>query len=466
MAHDKLMFAARMFVAALGFAVASAALAQSPAVSPKEAEEAKQQAAQQLVQPLNNQPLWSEVRTGQPQYTSIPGRETNVLVQPQGQTWRAVRVPLATVGGFLFALTLLAIAVFYVLRGPIKTHGAPTGRMIERFTLVERAVHWSVAITFVALGITGLILTFGKNVLLPLIGYTLFSWLAILAKNLHNFVGPLLVILLPIMIVMFVRENLFRAGDWAWLEEAAAACCRARTCRPARPTPGQKVLFWLMVVGAGITLCVTGLILDFPNFNQTRQTMQVANVVHMIAGARRHHPGCSATSISARSACVARSMRCAPATSTKRGPGNITNTGTTKSSRGSFPTQTCRAPRGNSRRDAGHRSNDMNQKQMGGGSATMKTIRAILAATFVVASFGVAVAKLPPAAPLTDAQKAEAKAKADAAADLAKQQQAKAEDRVAAQYFANMKAQGKVVPPPQMAAAPAAPAARESGGAR
>ena len=82
----------------------------------------------------------------------------------------------------------------------------------------------------------------------------------------------------------------------------------------------------------------------------------------------------------------------------------------------------------------------------------MKTIRALLAAAFVVASFGIAVAKLPPAPPLTDAQKAEAKAKADAEADLAKQQQAKAEDRVAAQYFASMKAQGKAVPPPQMAA--------------
>jgi hypothetical protein len=88
----------------------------------------------------------------------------------------------------------------------------------------------------------------------------------------------------------------------------------------------------------------------------------------------------------------------------------------------------------------------------------MKTIRAVFAATMVVASFGIAVAKLPPAPPLTDVQKAEAKAKADAAADLAKQQQAKAEDRVAAQYFAHMKAQGKVVPTPQLAATPAAPA--------
>lgn len=92
----------------------------------------------------------------------------------------------------------------------------------------------------------------------------------------------------------------------------------------------------------------------------------------------------------------------------------------------------------------------------------MRTIRAMFGAALVVASFGLAVAKLPPAPPLTDAQKAaaeEAKAKAAAAAEVAKQQQAKAEDRVAARYFADMKAKGKSVPAPQMAAAPGAPAA-------
>jgi hypothetical protein len=94
----------------------------------------------------------------------------------------------------------------------------------------------------------------------------------------------------------------------------------------------------------------------------------------------------------------------------------------------------------------------------------MKTIRAILGAALVVVTFGLAVAKLPPAPPMTDAQKAtaeEAKAKAAAAAELAKQQQAKAEDRVVARYFAEMKAKGKTVPPPQVpAAAPQAPAAK------
>ncbi len=91
----------------------------------------------------------------------------------------------------------------------------------------------------------------------------------------------------------------------------------------------------------------------------------------------------------------------------------------------------------------------------------MKTIRALFGATLIVATFGWAVAKLPPAPPMTDAQKAvaeETKAKAAAATELAKQQQAKAEDRVVARYFADMKAKGKSVPGPYVApAAPPAP---------
>ncbi len=275
--------AARALAFAAGLAVACIAVAQSPAVSGVEADQAKQQAAQQQAQPLNNQPVWKEIRSGEPQYTSLPGRETNILIQSQGQTWRAARVPLATTGGFLFVAALLVLGVFYVWRGPIRVHGAPTGRMIERFTLVERAVHWSVAITFTTLAVTGLILTFGKAVLLPLIGYTLFSWLAILAKNLHNFVGPVLVVLLPVMIVLYFRENLFRSYDFAWLKKAGGMLTGEHV--PAgKANAGQKILFWVMVVAAGLTLVVTGLILDFPNFNQTRNTMQVANVIHMIAG--------------------------------------------------------------------------------------------------------------------------------------------------------------------------------------
>lgn len=96
---------------------------------------------------------------------------------------------------------------------------------------------------------------------------------------------------------------------------------------------------------------------------------------------------------------------------------------------------------------------------------TMKsTIRGLAGAVLVLSAFGVAVAKLPPAPPPTDAQKAaaeEKKAKDAAAAEAAKVSQARAEDRVAARYYAEMKAKGKAVPAPQMApSAPPPPAAK------
>jgi formate dehydrogenase subunit gamma len=261
----------------------AAASAQSSTAAPAEADLAKQQQQRQQTQPLNNAPVWKEIRSGQPQTTSLPGRETNVLIQSEGQTWRAARVPLSTAGGFLFVAGLLVFLAFYLWRGPIQVHGRPTGRLIERFTVVERTVHWTVAIAFTLLGVTGLILTFGKTVLLPLIGYTLFSWLAIASKNLHNFVGPVLVVVLPIMIVLFMHSNLPRKGDALWLRKLGGMLSGQHV--PAdKANAGQKILFWLMVVILGLTLCVTGLILDFPNFNQTRQTMQIANVIHLVAG--------------------------------------------------------------------------------------------------------------------------------------------------------------------------------------
>ena len=55
--------------------------------------------------------------------------------------------------------------------------GADTGRLIERFTHFERAAHWTNAITFVVLAVSGAVMAFGKFFLLPIIGGTLFGWL-------------------------------------------------------------------------------------------------------------------------------------------------------------------------------------------------------------------------------------------------------------------------------------------------
>lgn len=92
----------------------------------------------------------------------------------------------------------------------------------------------------------------------------------------------------------------------------------------------------------------------------------------------------------------------------------------------------------------------------------MTTLRALIAAALVIATFGWAVAKLPPAAPMDDKAKAaaeEKKAKDAAAAEAAKAAQARAEDRVAARYIAEQKAKGVEVHPTPITPPPAAPAA-------
>ncbi len=259
---------------------AGIAAAQSPAVNPQEADYAKQQQQRQLTQPLNNAPVWKEVRSGLPQTTTVKGRETNVLIQPQGQTWRAARVPVATVGGLLVALALVGLAAFYAVRGQMSVETKAGARWIERFSLGDRMAHWLLAIVWVVLAITGLILSLGKAILLPIVGYTLFSWLAALSKNQHNFLGPILIVAVPWMFVRFVRHNGIGSDDFRWFANILGYF-KGQEYPSGKFNGGEKLVFWLVLVIFTTALVVTGLILVFPNFDQTRQTMQISNIIHM-----------------------------------------------------------------------------------------------------------------------------------------------------------------------------------------
>ena len=259
------------------FAAAGLAQAQS---------EAQQQKQRQLDQPGNNAPVWREVRKegSQENYTSIKGRETNVLVQSAGNTWRQIRNgPVTFYGGWLVVIVTLALAAFYIVKGPLKLHDKPSGRMVERFTLAERWAHWMMAISFCVLGVTGLTTLFGKHVVLPVIGYTLFAWLSALAKNLHNFVAPLFIASLLVFIVMFLKDNVYQKGDLGWFAKAWRMFVKGEHIPSWRFNMGEKAYFWFGVVGLCLVLGVTGLILLFPNFDQVRATMQLASIVHAVA---------------------------------------------------------------------------------------------------------------------------------------------------------------------------------------
>ena len=271
-----------LFVLGLGLAtLAPASLAQQstppPEQNPTQAEVDRQQA-----QPGNNAPVWREVRKGTPQYTSIPGRETTVLIQSYGETWRQLKnFWITPIAGWFVAAIVVIIGLFYAWRGKITVHEPPTGRLIERFTPFERYMHWTVAITFSILGITGLVMMLGKYVLLPVIGYTLFGWLAQLSKHLHNFVGPLFALSAAVMIVKWAWDNRPRTGDLRWLLHLGGMVS-GRHMPSWRFNAGEKVWFWVGVVVLGIIVSASGFVLNFPNFDQVRAVMIQANVVHAV----------------------------------------------------------------------------------------------------------------------------------------------------------------------------------------
>jgi len=244
-------------------------------------QETQQQRAQS--QPYNNAPTWRDVRSGKEEYTSIKGRETGVLVQTYGETWRQLKngwiTPLV---GWLIAAVIVVIGAFYKWRGSIKVHGAATGRLIQRFTPVERYVHWVVGISFAILGVTGLVMMLGKYVLLPVIGYTLFAWLAQLSKHLHNFAGPVFAVSLVVFIVMFVKDNLPRLYDIGWFMKLGGMVSGEHV-PSGRFNAGEKLWFWVGVVVLSLIVSASGFVLNFPNFDQVRAIMIEANLVHAVA---------------------------------------------------------------------------------------------------------------------------------------------------------------------------------------
>jgi formate dehydrogenase subunit gamma len=234
-------------------------------------------------------------------YSSLPkseAPEAGILIQAPvqypgtrfvtaGEAWRQVRnVWLIPYGGSLLLIVLVALGIFYFAKGPLGHHRmGPNPRAIERFTPFERAAHWTNAIAFVILGVSGIVMAFGKFFLLPVIGQTLFGYFTYLLKNLHNFAGPLFAVSLVIMIVTFARDNLPMKGDLRWLVRFGGLLGRGKELPSHRFNAGEKLVFWGGVLVLGLVVVASGLVMDklIPNLAYDRQSMQVAHMVHAVS---------------------------------------------------------------------------------------------------------------------------------------------------------------------------------------
>ena len=251
------------------------------------------------VQPGNNAPMWRGVGAGAEGYTSLPkadAPEAGVLIQPfvqypgsrlttAGEAWRQVRNNwIIPYGGSLLLIALGAVALFYWRKGMIMLHGKPTGVEIERFTTFERSAHWTNAIAFVVLAVSGIFMAFGKFFIQPIIGDTLFGFITYLLKNAHNFAGPLFAVSLTVVFFTFLKDNWPSKEDWAWIIKAGGLF-GSQEVPSHRFNAGEKVVFWAGVFGLGLIVVASGLVLDMviPFLGYERGMMQVAHMVHAVA---------------------------------------------------------------------------------------------------------------------------------------------------------------------------------------
>jgi len=213
---------------------------------------------------------------------SIPDAKAAVLIQPQGRNWRqTMEGTIRSLGTWLVLGMLALIIAFFLLRGRVTIERGPSGRLVQRFNGVERFVHWFTASSFIVLALTGLNVTFGRHVLLPLLGPDLFSSASLAFKYAHNYIAFAFMIGVVLTFLIWVIYNLPNRHDLEWIAAGGGLFRRGEHPPAGKFNAGQKVIFWSVIVG-GVALSVTGLYMLFPFQFGDIHSQQLMTVIHAI----------------------------------------------------------------------------------------------------------------------------------------------------------------------------------------
>jgi formate dehydrogenase subunit gamma len=214
---------------------------------------------------------------------SIPDERASVLEQPAGRDWRQFhQVTLHWISGISILGMLVILILFYTIRGMIKMSRGRSGRTLTRFNGLERFMHWLTAGTFIILAISGINITFGKNLLLPLIGPEAFTGFSQWAKYAHNYLSFPFTLGLVFIFFMWIKDNIPDRVDAEWLKQGGGIVGSKHP--PARRfNAGQKIVFWVVVLAGG-AVAISGYLLMFPFYGTGIAGMQTAQVIHGIVG--------------------------------------------------------------------------------------------------------------------------------------------------------------------------------------
>lgn len=211
---------------------------------------------------------------------SAKGAAAGIVIQDSGMWWLELREgPLLEWGGWLLVAMIGVLAVYLIVRGPIRIEGEKTGRMILRFTAIERFSHWLLAGSFILLGLTGLIVLFGRVALIPVFGKDFFADIALASKWIHNNVAWAFIVALVMVFVCWVVHNVPNRADLVWLAKGGGLFSK-HVHPPARKfNAGQKIIFWIVIV-LGISISASGLSLLFPfEMPMFAKTFEVLNAL-------------------------------------------------------------------------------------------------------------------------------------------------------------------------------------------
>jgi formate dehydrogenase subunit gamma len=211
---------------------------------------------------------------------TIPDKKLATLIQPAGRDWRAtVKGPIRVWGSWLLLGMCCLLIAFHLLRGKIMIDSGLSGRTIERFTSFERFTHWMTAGAFVVLAVSGLNITYGRYVLLPVLGPEAFTSLSVALKYVHNYLSFAFMLGLVLMFVLWVRHNIPTKLDLQWISVGGGLFRRGVHPPADKFNAGQKGIFWSVIVG-GAALSVSGVWMLFPFFFGDVASMQLMQVIH------------------------------------------------------------------------------------------------------------------------------------------------------------------------------------------
>ncbi len=208
--------------------------------------------------------IWEAIRNGAGGTASTRDPSGGRLIQAEGETWRLFRSgPLMKYSAWALLGIVALLALFYLLRGRIRIESGKSGNTVTRFKLIERVGHWTLAVSFIVLALTGLNVLYGRYVLLPILGPEAFGTISTWGKISHNYVGFAFMAGLIMIFVMWVLHNLPSKTDIGWLMRGGGLFVKHSHPPAKKFNAGQKLIFWAVIL-IGISLSLTGISLMFP----------------------------------------------------------------------------------------------------------------------------------------------------------------------------------------------------------